>query len=357
MSTVLLGMSGGVDSSVAALLLLEQGYEVIGATMSFWDHRVPDAEWNSGGCFGPQEREHIASAERVCRLLSLRHEVIPLQQEYSQTVLSYFKESYLSGKTPNPCVFCNSGIKFGAFVDKARAMGLEFELFATGHYVRKRFSEGRWQLLRAEHSSKDQSYFLYRLGQEQIAGTLFPLGEMSKAEIRELADGHGLGFLNQNEESQDFISESVYPHVFGTGKAVPGDMIDHEGRKLGRHRGLIYYTVGQRKNLGVSGMPEPNYVIRIEAETNTIVLGPKALLYKDRLRAENLNWVSIPVPASRIRAEARIRFGHEAAPCLIAAWDQDKVELCFDQPQLAITPGQSVVFYQGELLLGGGIIV
>ncbi|MBW6513994.1 MAG: tRNA 2-thiouridine(34) synthase MnmA [Candidatus Syntrophosphaera sp.] len=356
---VLLGMSGGIDSSISALLLLEQGYEVIGATMSFWDNRIAFSDWPRHGCYGPHERENIAAAEQICRQNGIPHHIISLHTEFSQCVLSYFCSTYLDGKTPNPCVRCNQQIKFGFFIQKAREQGLEFDLFATGHYARVKNdpASGRWQLLRAADPLKDQSYFLSYLSQEQLSQTIFPLGGMTKGEVRKLSADKGLGHLQDKDESQDFLNEEVYNLVFPQEVFRPGDIVDPEGKVLGRHRGLLHFTIGQRKHLGISGMPEPYYVTAIDAAENRIVVGPQSLLYADKLVAERVNWVSIPGLESELRAETKIRLGHEAAPCVLRPLENGQVEVVFDEPQLSITPGQVAVFHAGEVILGGGTIV
>lgn len=358
MKRVALGMSGGIDSTMSALILLEQGFEVTGITMSIWDERIPIPESVKSGCFGPGEKDDLEAAREACARLGIEHRVIPLQAEFAAQVLNYFCSTYLQGKTPNPCVRCNQHLKFGLLPQRAREAGIDFDFFATGHYVRKSYSPElqRWQLLQAIDPLKDQSYFLCFLSQEQLAAALFPLGGKSKQEIRRLATEQGFDYLVSKKESQDFLETDDYSVLFPAGAFRPGEIIDSNGRVLGRHRGLIHYTIGQRRDLGLSGMPEPWYVVNIEAEQNRIVVGPKALLYSDRLLARQLNWVSLPGLDSEIEASAKIRLGHTAAPCRITPVAEDAVELVFQTPQLSITPGQAVVFYAGEVLLGGGII-
>lgn len=358
MKKVLLGMSGGVDSAVSALLLKTEGYEVIGATMSFWDGSIEVAQSSSQGCFGPHEAENIAAARRICKKLQIPHHVVDLREEFAKNVLSYFRETYLKGRTPNPCVMCNSLVKFGAFPCKARRDGISFDHFATGHYARKKYEadSGRWQLLKAMDSAKDQSYFLSFLSQEQLAMTLFPLGELSKPEVRRLAGEIGLDFLQERAESQDFLDPEIKEHILSSGPDEPGDIVDMDGRVIGRHRGIAHYTIGQRRHLGISGKTEPYFVIRIDAGGNRIVVGPKGFLYHDRLTATGVNWLSITPPDNELRAQTRIRLAHDPAPCFLKPQKDGQVEVLFDEPQLSITPGQAAVFYAGEVVLGGGLI-
>ena len=358
---VALGMSGGIDSTMSALILMDQGYEVTGITMSIWDPSIPITESTKSGCFGPGEADDLEAARKACAQLGIEHHIIRLQQEYKGKVLDYFCATYLDGKTPNPCIFCNQRMKFGFLPQRAKEMGLQFDFFATGHYVRKDFDEGsqRWQIRKAKDLTKDQSYFLAFLAQEQIRTSLFPLGALRKEEIRDFARARGYEYLTTKKESQDFLETDDYSVLFANGTFSPGEIVDPNGKVLGTHRGLIHYTIGQRKNLGLSGMPEPYYIIRIDAAQNRVVVGPKELLMHDRLIATELNWVSIPGLDSPLKASAKIRLGHDAAPCLITPLEiagKEALELVFDEPQLSITPGQAVVLYQDDLLLGGGII-
>lgn len=358
MKRVLLGMSGGIDSTMSALLLMEQGYMVTGVTMSIWDPRIPIIESTKSGCFGPAEAERLQAAAAICSKLGIEHYIVPLQQEFNANVLDYFRATYLAGKTPNPCVFCNQRIKFGLLPEMAREMGLEFDFFATGHYVRNGFNPQtqRWELRHAADKNKDQSYFLAFLTQEQIAKTLFPLGTLTKQEVREYAVRNGFAELDKKRESQDFLETEDCSVLFEQGTFKPGDIVDPEGKVVGEHHGLIFYTVGQRKNLGLSGMPEPYYVISIDREQNRLVVGPQKFLLSDRLVAEKLNWVSISDLDCERSAKAKIRLAHDAAPCSLQPLTDGRLEVVFAEPQLAITPGQAVVFYDGEILLGGGII-
>ena len=358
MKRAALGMSGGIDSTMSALLLMEQGFEVIGLTMSIWDERVPITESTKSGCFGPGEAEDLAAAKQACAKLGIEHHVIRLQEEYKDNVLDYFCATYLSGKTPNPCVMCNQRMKFGFLPARAHQMGLEFDFFATGHYVRNAYNDStrRWELLQAVDKSKDQSYFLAFLSQEQIATTLFPLGALEKHDLREYALEKGFGELVRKKESQDFLETDDYSVLFQPETFSPGEIVDRQGNVVGRHRGLINYTIGQRRHLGLSGMPEPYFVITIDAANNRLVVGPQNLLYGDVLNAEAVNWVALPGLDQEIRATAKIRLAHEPAPCTLVPLEENRIQVLFDTPQISITPGQAVVFYAGEVLLGGGII-
>ncbi|MDD5625428.1 MAG: tRNA 2-thiouridine(34) synthase MnmA [Candidatus Cloacimonetes bacterium] len=358
MNKVVVALSGGIDSAVSALLLKEQGYEVVGATMSFWDNLAPASKWCLEGCYGPQEEKNISSAKRICSILNIEHMVIDLRNEFKDIVLTYFISNYMTGKTPNPCVICNAQIKFNAFYEGIKKQGLSFDFFATGHYVRKSYNNDlqRWQILKGKDSLKDQSYFLCLLNQEQISKTLFPLGEKTKEEIKQIALDNGLGFLKEREESQDFIDASVYPYLFPDEAFIPGDIVDINGKVIGQHQGLVNYTIGQRKHIGISGMSEPYYVVGIDAEHNRLIIGPLMELYRDSLMARDINWVSIYGLKEEIRAETKIRLAHNAALGTLKPLSDNRVEVLFDEPQLSVTPGQFAVFYQSDLLLGGGVI-
>lgn len=356
--TVALGMSGGIDSTMTALLLLEQGYNVIGLTMAIWDETIPIKESTKSGCFGPGEAEDIEAAKAAAKRLGIEHHVIQLKDEFRDNVLSYFCNTYLDGKTPNPCVFCNQRMKFGLLPKVAKEQGIEFDYFATGHYVGKTRDEqsGRWQLRKAIDPTKDQSYFLVFLSQEQLQHTLFPLGMTRKEELKELATLKGWEYLVKKKESQDFLETDDYSVLFPGNTFGPGDIIDVDGKKVGTHEGLIHYTIGQRRNLGLSGMSEPYYVVEIDAENNRIVVGPQSALFHTELVAGNINWISIEGLNSPQKLSAKIRLGHDAAACTVYPLANGTVRIVFDEPQLSITPGQITAIYDGDILLGGGII-
>jgi len=252
---VAVGLSGGVDSAVAAWRLKRAGWEVIGLTMSIWDGAVPIPDLGISGCFGPGEARDLEAAREVAARVGIEHQVVALAEEYRRTVLDYFREEYLAGRTPNPCVRCNQRMKFGFLLEQARAQGVAFDKFATGHYARTNYDDtrGRWQLLRGRDAGKDQSYFLARLAQDQLAGLIFPLGDLQKDEVKAIARELGWADLAERAESQDFIECEDYSVLFRNGDARPGDFTTKDGRVLGRHRGIIHYTIGQRKGLELGG--------------------------------------------------------------------------------------------------------
>jgi len=355
---VAVGLSGGVDSTMAAKILLEKGYDVIGITMSIWDGSVPIKEATKSGCFGPGEADDLKAAEQVCSRLGIEHHIIRLQDEYKDKVLDYFCSTYLEGKTPNPCLMCNQRMKFGLLPAKAKEQGLKFDYFATGHYARVEYSERnrRYQLKKALDPSKDQSYFLSFLDQSQLSNLIFPLGGLTKAEIKETARSCGFGDLADKQESQDFLETDDYSVLFETDTFHPGDIVDIRDKVLGQHRGLIHYTIGQRRNLGIAGQTEPYYVIDIDNKNNRLVVGPQRYLYGVICKAVNLNWVSIEPPTRPFWAKAKIRLQHEPADCYVMPMKGNAAEINFEKPQLSITPGQGIVFYDKDTVFAGAII-
>jgi tRNA-specific 2-thiouridylase len=353
---VIIGMSGGVDSSVAAALLVEQGYDVTGVIMKIWDEQIMMEQTGKHACFGPDEKEDVEKAREVCDMLGIDLIEIDLKDEYKHTVLDYFVSEYACGRTPNPCIRCNSKMKFGSMVDKVRQMGISFDAFATGHYVRTGYRPeyNGTVLMTAAEKRKDQSYFLYRLSRDQVEQALFPLGALDKNRVREIAQKKQLGF-DDIPESQDFIGGD-YTALLEPGKA--GNIVDTEGRVLGSHDGIEHYTVGQRRGLGVSAA-QPLYVVRLDAERNEVVVGFDEQLYSESLSAKEINWLLPEKPESSdfpIPCEAKIRSQQKAFPASIVSEDDGKLTITFSQPQRAIAPGQSVVLYQGDVVLGGGII-
>lgn len=353
---VAVGMSGGIDSTITVHLLKEEGYDVTGLTMKIWDGSIA-CEPVRSGCYGPGEASDIDAAKRAAARLGIDHFVIDASKEYKESVLEYFSAEYTQGRTPNPCVVCNARIKFGTLIEKARSAGAAFDLFATGHYARIRRDEtsGRYMLMRGADEGKDQSYFLYRLTQKQLSGTIFPLGEHSKQEVRALALKAGFAEYVEKKESQDFLEFMDYASLLKDAPR-PGDIVDITGNVIGRHRGIAFYTVGQRRSLGLAGMKEPYYVLRIDAARNEIIAGPKAELLNDGLYAGNMNWI---IPVNEIPDKpltARIRSTALPQPCSVVPGDDGSATVYFNEPQEAITPGQSVVLYTGEFVLGGGTI-
>jgi tRNA-specific 2-thiouridylase len=354
---VIVGMSGGVDSSVAAALLVEKGYDVTGVIMKIWDESIMMGQTGKHACFGPDEKEDVEKAKEVCSALGIDLIEIDLKDEYKHTVLDYFASEYACGRTPNPCVRCNSKMKFGSMVDKVRELGIEFDAFATGHYVRVGFHPefGGTVLMTAGVKKKDQSYFLYRLSRDQIEHVMFPLGSMTKDEVRTVAMEKNLGFEDV-PESQDFIGGEYTSLLESKG---PGEIVDTEGGVLGEHNGIEQYTVGQRRGLGIAA-GKPLYVVRIDAENNQVVVGFDDELYKEKLSAEDVNWLLPRMPERDefpIRCEAKIRSQQAAFPASVDALENGKLTISFAQPQRAVAPGQSVVLYQGDVVLGGGVIV
>ncbi|MFC1952934.1 tRNA 2-thiouridine(34) synthase MnmA [Chloroflexota bacterium] len=350
---VVVGMSGGVDSSVTAALLKKKGYQVSGVTMRIWDGETPSGETTRHACYGPEEEEDIEDARKVSQALNIPFHVFDLRQEYKDQVLDYYCREYLSGRTPNPCLVCNRQLKFGDLIRKVRESGIEFEYFATGHYAKVEYNreKDRYLLKKAADLNKDQSYFISSLSQEQLQYSLFPIGDYTKGEIRTMAADFGL-MVNDKPESQDFISGEYHPIARA---AQPGKIINKQGDILGEHRGIPFYTIGQRKGLGIADK-KPLYVIDINPENNTITVGGKEEVYDDKLYASGLNWIAMENLEHPVMVKARIRYLHQEAEAEITPIEEDKVYVKFNEPQLAITPGQNVVFYQGDIVLGEGTI-
>jgi len=350
---VVVAMSGGVDSSVAAALLKEKGYQVNGVTMKIWDGEAFPVEGVRHGCYGPGEEEDIEDARKVAQILGIPFHVFDLRQEYKAEVLDYFCHEYLSGRTPNPCLRCNHKVKFDALLRKTQDSGIDFDYFATGHYARVEYNENkhRYLLKKAMDLSKDQSYFISSLSQEQLGRLLFPIGNYTKEEVRKMASDFELGVDNK-PESQDFIAGG-YSFLIEAGQ--PGPILDKQGNVLGEHRGIPFYTIGQRKGLGISSK-EPLYVTDIDQEKNAIVVGGKEEVYRDELTASGLNWIAIDKLTRPTDVKAKIRNLHQEAEATVTPLNEDKVYVKFKEPQMAITPGQAVVFYQGDVVVGGGTI-
>ena len=348
---IMVGMSGGVDSSVAAYLLKKQGYEVTGVTFKLWD----DPTLESGCC----SADDVRDAAYVCQQLGIPHYVLNYKDLFRQEVVGPFAEEYLRGRTPNPCISCNRYIKFGAFSHKLRELG--FDLMATGHYARCGYNEatGRWELKRAIHPEKDQSYVLYNLTQEQLAMLRLPLGEYSKPEIRAIAEESGL-VVAKKPDSQDicFVPDGDYAKFIEkyTGKKTPeGDFVDKEGNYIGRHKGIIHYTIGQRRGLGIPAASRL-YVCEISPKTNTVVLGDNADLFSSELEADSVNLISVDNLSEPKRVTAKIRYRHKEQPATAWQTPDGILHVKFDEPQRAITKGQAVVMYDGDEVVGGGVI-
>lgn len=348
-------MSGGVDSSVAAAVLHEQGFEVIGVTMQLWGKDVCSSSGTRLCC----SVRDAMDAKAVAKQLGIRHEVLELEQTFRTHVIDYFVESYREGLTPNPCIACNDHIKFGSLLEHADR--LEAPLIATGHYARTSHDgeRDRTILRRAADPSKDQSYVLFNLMQPQLTRARFPLGELNKAQVREMARTFGFATA-EKPDSQDicFVRDRDKNGFLRKELQVaddPGPIIDGTGRVLGTHQGLLGYTIGQREGLGLA-VGTPLYVIGLDQPNNRLIVGSKTELLRGTLIAERVNWVSIAPPQAPIRAWAKIRSRHEPAAATIHPLRDGGARVEFDEPQPAITPGQAVVFYEGDLLLGGGWI-
>ena len=349
---VVVAMSGGVDSSVAAALLAQQGYHVTGVTMKIWDG-PPSNGARHHGCYGPGEEADIEDAREVARRLGISFYIVDLSSEYRSGIMEYVRREYLSGRTPNPCSFCNPRIKFGALVDKVAEQGLRFDYFATGHYARVEYSSGedRFFLKKARDTAKDQSYFLALLSREQLAHTLFPLGEYFKTEVRKLALDFGLN-VAAKLDSQDFVPGG-YESVLGL--STPGPVLDRHGDEIGRHKGIAYYTVGQRRGLGIAS-ERPLYVTRLDPTRNAVIVGERDEIYSDNFIVSNLNWLAIDSLQGPLNFKARIRSRHNEAEALVTPLENDKAYVKFKEPQMAVTPGQTAVFYDGDVVVGGGTI-
>ncbi len=351
---VAVGMSGGVDSSVAALRMARSGFETMGVTMRVYGGDLSGCT-SVNACYGPDEDKDVEDARKICGFLGIPFHEVDLREEFKTHVLSYFKSEYLSGRTPNPCVRCNQSIKFGLLLDKLAKSDVRFDRFATGHYARVSFEKvhGRYLLRKGVDETKDQSYFLCMLSQDQLSRALFPLGDLTKKEVREIARENGL-FTHDKGDSQDFAAGD-YRGMLGADRGPRGPIETSSGEVIGRHNGIWSYTIGQRKGLGIGG-GEPLYVTGIRPETNTVLVGPASELYRSNLRAAGVNWVSIEPPKKPLRAVVRIRYKHADAPAAVTPNEDGSVDVRFDEPQRSIAAGQWAVFYDEDLLLGGGMI-
>ncbi|MBM4432972.1 MAG: tRNA 2-thiouridine(34) synthase MnmA [Chloroflexi bacterium] len=347
-------MSGGVDSSVAAALLKKEGYGVIGVSMQIWPSSGKEDRF--GGCCGINA---VEDAKRVAHKLGIPHYVMDFRDIFDQKVIADFCREYSLGRTPNPCIRCNKYIKFGVLLDRAKELGADF--IATGHYARveKDESSGRYLLKKGLDRHKDQSYVLYSLTQEQLSHILFPVGNLTKQRVREIARELSLHVATKRESQEIcFIPDDDYPKFvkeYIPQTVISGKIVNEQGAVLGEHLGIPFYTIGQRKGLGISA-EEPLYVIAIEPERNVIVVGSKEKVYGDELVASRLNWIAIAELKQPIAVKAKIRYLHQEAEAEVIPLDKERVRVKFNEPQMAITPGQAVVFYEGDTVIGGGTI-
>ncbi len=347
------GLSGGVDSSVAAALVAEMGYEVLGLTMEIWDGGVSLREAGRHACYGPGEKEDVETAERVCRKLGIPFHVVDLKQEYRNYVIHYFRREYLEGRTPNPCVVCNQKLKFGFLLEKARAGGVDFDYFATGHYARAAKRGERFVLQRALDRAKDQTYFLYGLSQQQLSRILLPLGTYTKQQVRQMARTLNLETAERGE-SQDFMAGGDYLPLFSDEELKEGEIVDPSGNVLGKHRGIMRYTIGQRRGLGIASS-KPFYVIRIDAQNNRVVVSHKEP-FSQGVLVTDLNLIAFDAIEQPQQVEAKIRLQHRGAPATVFPPENGMTKIVFQEPQPSVTPGQSVVLYTGDMVCGGGVI-
>lgn len=353
---VVVGMSGGVDSSVTAYLLKEAGYDVIGVTMQIWQEESEQTMEENGGCCGLSA---VEDARRVASSLGIPYYVMNFRKEFKEQVMDYFLQEYLCGRTPNPCIACNRYVKWEALLHRSLEIGADY--IATGHYAQVvRLDNGRYTLRKSVTAQKDQTYALYNLTQEQLAHTLMPVGAYCKDEIREIARKIQLPVANK-PDSQDicFIPDNDYAGFIHehTDRQIPeGNFVDVNGNVVGRHKGITNYTIGQRKGLQLS-MGKPVFVVEIRPKTNEVVIGDNTDVFQPKLYANHLNFMSIADLDGEMKVQAKIRYSHQGADAVIRKVEEDVVECIFEEPQRAITPGQAVVFYQGDYVVGGGSII
>jgi len=361
---VVVAMSGGVDSSLAAFLLEEEGYRVVGISMKLWDFKEVGGEPHPDGrCCSV---EALNDARAVCQMMGIPHYVVDVTDDFKREVISNFVEEYLKGRTPNPCIICNTRIKWGSLWKKAESLGANF--ISTGHYARIQYDDKfkRFLLSKGVDPSRDQSYALWGLSQKDLSRTIFPLGELTKKQVRSLAKEHGLK-VAEREESQEicFVTDNNYQRFINEwkgeekskidGEIKPGPILNFKGKVLGKHKGIPFYTIGQRRGLGIA-VGKPLYVVRIDAEKNAIYVGENEELFKSSFVISDVNWIAFDNLNKEIDCEIKIRYQHIPQKGKIYPLTEDQVMVKFNQPERAITPGQSAVFYEGEVVMGGGII-
>ena len=354
---VVVGMSGGVDSSVAAYLLKKQGYDVIGVTMQIWQDENPTCSARNNGCCGLSA---VDDARRVADELDIPYYVMNFRNEFRENVMDYFVAEYLQGRTPNPCIACNRYVKWESLLDRSLEIGADY--IATGHYARiDKLSNGRYSIRKSVTAAKDQTYALFNLTQEQLSRTLMPVGEYEKDQIREIADSACLPVAHKPDSQEIcFIPDNDYAGFIereaGSKVPGPGNFVTRDGEILGRHLGITHYTVGQRKGLNLA-LGHPVFVTEIRPETNEVVIGENEDVFGTVLRCNKLNFMSEADIEGERRVVGKIRYSHKGADCTIRKISDDEIEAVFDEPVRAITPGQAVVFYDGEYILCGGIIM
>lgn len=353
---VVVGMSGGVDSSVAAYLLKEAGYDVIGVTMQIWQKENEDTVSENGGCCGLSA---VEDAKRVAQTLGIPHYVMNFRDEFQDKVIQYFIQEYLAGHTPNPCIACNRYVKWESLLQRSLQIGADY--IATGHYSRiARLPNGRYAIQRSVTAAKDQTYALYNLTQDQLAHTLMPVGDYEKSRVREIAESIGLMVAHKPDSMEIcFVPDGDYARYIdeNSGQAArEGNFVTRDGQVIGRHKGITHYTIGQRKGLNLS-MGRPVFVVEIRPETNEVVIGDNEDVFTDRLVCTNLNYMSVPDFEENMPVIAKIRYNHRGAQARIRKIGEDRAEVIFEEPVRAVTPGQAVVFYDGDFVAGGGTIL
>ena len=352
---VVVGMSGGVDSSVAAWLLKEQGYDVIGVTMQIWQD-TPYMEQEDGSCCGLSA---VDDARRVARTIGIPYYVMNFKQDFKENVMDYFVAEYLAGRTPNPCIACNRYVKWEALLQRSLSIGADY--IATGHYARiAQLENGRYAIKNSVTAAKDQTYALYNLTQEQLSRTLMPVGSYTKDEIREMAEKAGLPVAHKKDSQEIcFVPDNDYAGFIEetTGEKIPeGNFVSTDGKILGRHKGIIHYTVGQRKGLNIS-LGHPVFVQEIRPETNEVVLGSNEELFTTKVYAKKLNFMAVEDIPEEMEAVGKIRYNHRGDVCRVRRVEDDLLECTFEQPVRAVTPGQALVLYKDGYVLGGGTIL
>lgn len=353
---VVVGMSGGVDSSVAAYLLKEQGYDVIGVTMQIWQDEENEVTEEQGGCCGLSA---VDDARRVADMLDIPYYVMNFKNEFKRNVIDYFAEEYKAGRTPNPCIACNRYVKWDALLKRSIDIGADY--IATGHYARiSCLDNGRYVIRNSVTSKKDQTYALYNLTQSQLARTLMPVGEYAKDEVRAIAEKIGLVTAHKPDSMEIcFVPDNDYAGFiekqYGY-ESIPGDFVDTDGNIIGQHKGIIHYTVGQRKGLGIA-LGKPAFVVAVKPQTNQVVIGDNSDVFRGKLYADHVNFMAVDDISEPVRLKAKVRYSHEGAMCTVKKTAQDTIECIFDEPVRAVTPGQAVVLYKDDYVYGGGTII